>query len=137
MTKYLTKYLTKYKIIPFNKMLHASSLKSNESQKKCIKILVKDLLSNIDSELKETHKDSKQHLETKLPITFTVPNMNNADAQRIIYSSIIESLEKRGFIVEIEIKSTSTILYIRWLNDDEHKEIEIQNLILVKHARKR
>jgi aspartyl/asparaginyl-tRNA synthetase len=118
-------------------MLQASSLKSNESQKKYIKSVIKDLLNTIDSELKESHKDSKQNLETKLPITFTIPNMNNADAQRIVYSSIIESLEKRGFIVEIEIKSTSTVLYIRWLNDEEHKEIQIQNLILAKHAKKR
>jgi hypothetical protein len=112
--------------------LKATSLKSNDSQKKNIKKEVNTILGHLDDELKLAHEQGKHSISLSLPITFAIPYMSNTDAQRAIYYKILVSLIDREFIPTIKLKKDSTIFHITWLSDEEHKEIDLQNTLLAK-----
>jgi hypothetical protein len=117
-------------------MLKATTLKSNESQKKAFSKEIKGILGQIDDELKLAHDQGKHRIYTTLPITFSIPYMSNSDAQRIIYYKVLSSLLGRGFNVSIDLKKDSTVFEITWLSNDEFTEIELQNTLLAKHSKK-
>jgi hypothetical protein len=50
----------------------------------------------------------------ELPTTFSFPGIPKSDTQRIVYSSIISSLQERGFTTQISLNSDKTIIYIKW-----------------------
>jgi hypothetical protein len=116
--------------------LKADALRSNESQKKSLSKEVNNILGHIDDELKVGHDQGKHQIYIPLPITFSIPYMNNSDAQRIIYYRVLNSLLERNFNVEIDLKKDSTIFYITWLSNDELREVDLQNSVLVKHIKK-
>jgi peptide subunit release factor RF-3 len=60
--------------------------------------------------------------------------MSNTDAQRIIYYKVLTSLLDREFNVKVQLEDTSSIFHIRWLSDDEEKDIELQHSLLAKHT---
>lgn len=51
-----------------------------------------------------------------------IPGLEKKDAQRIVYSTIIRDLEKRGFEVRILLENTKTVLYIAWVTDLDAQE---------------
>ena len=116
--------------------IKASTLKSNESQKKAFAKEINAILGRIDDELKVGHEQGKHRILASLPITFSIPYMSNTDAQRIIYYKVLSSLIEREFNVEIELRKNSTVFDITWLSEDEFKETELQNAVLAKHTKK-
>lgn len=63
----------------------------------------------------------------------TMPNVigiDRQDAQRIVYSSIICSLEKRGFSAKMVLNSLSTTLYISWKSELDNQSVETMNSII-------
>lgn len=116
--------------------LKAQTLKSNESQRKSIAKDVSDILAQMDDELKVAHDCGKHSVSISVPITFSIPYMNNADAQRTIYYKILSSLLERGFNVEIDLKKNVTLFQITWLSNDEVIDLELQNALLAKHTKK-
>jgi hypothetical protein len=116
--------------------LKAASLKHNEAQRRGIKKEVLNILANMDNEIKIAHEQGKNYeVCVSVPITFSIPHMQNKDAQRMIYYEILKSLMERDFIVEIELNKDSTLFYITWLSSEEKTEIELQNNMLAKHTR--
>jgi hypothetical protein len=116
--------------------LKAENLKSNESQKKSLTKEVTGILGRIDDELKVGHEQGKHCITSALPITFSIPYMSNADAQRIIYYRVLVSLLDRGFHVKANLKESSTVFVITWLSNDELQEVELQTALLAKHSNK-
>lgn len=116
--------------------LRANVLKSNESQKKSISKEVKAILGQIDDELKAAHECGRHEIGISVPITFSIPYMSNADAQRIIYYKILASLLEREFNVEIDLRKNATFFQVTWLSNDELAEVELQNTLLAKHTKK-
>lgn len=117
-------------------MLKAVNLKQNESQKKTIKKEIVTILNSMDTEIKLAHEQGRNYEVTiTVPINFSIPYMQNKDAQRIIYYEILKSLLEREFIVEIDLQKNSTVFYITWVSSDEKHEIELQNTLLAKHTR--
>ena len=116
--------------------LKAENLKSNESQKKSLAKEVTGILGRIDDELKVGHEQGKHRINSALPITFSIPYMSNADAQRIIYYRVLTSLLERGFHVKTCLKESSTVFIITWLSNDELQEVELQTALLAKHSNK-
>lgn len=116
--------------------LKAENLKSNESQKKSLAKEVTGILGRIDDELKVGHEQGKHQIIAALPITFSIPYMSNADAQRIIYYRVLTSLLDREFHVKVSLKDTSTLFIITWLSNDELQDIELQTALLAKHSNK-
>ena len=115
-------------------MLKANKLKSNEAQKKMIQKEIDDILIHIDDELKMAHEKSEVELITTLPITFSIPFISNSETQRRIYSSVLSSLLQRDFHPKIKLNKDSTMLYIKWLNDQEENDAKIQSQLLAKYT---
>jgi hypothetical protein len=116
--------------------LKANALKSNEAQKKSIAKDVTSILGQMDDELKAAHDSGRHSVSISLPITFSIPYMNNTDAQRIIYYKVLTSLLERDFNVEIDLRKNSTFFIVTWLSSDELSELELQNALLAKHTKK-
>ena len=68
--------------------LKASQLKTNETQKKAITKEVTPILARFDEELLEARKQGMRGVALTAPITFSIPYMSNAEAQRSIYYTI-------------------------------------------------
>ena len=109
------------------KQLNKSSLKNKE-----IDIMIKEQLQIIDDKILRAERGiGKNFISHHLPTTIVnISGYEKMDAQRIIYSSIICSLEQRGFISKILIDSEMTILYIEWITEFKPKTLEIMNNIL-------
>jgi hypothetical protein len=116
--------------------LKADSLKTNPGKNKAVAKEVGNILCRIDEEIKTAYDQDCKKATVTLPITFAVPYMSNKDAQRIIYYKVLESLIDRGFLVEIHLASDQTTFFIRWLTEEEEKEIDVQNTVLAKHSLK-
>jgi len=116
--------------------LKASSLKYNDQQIKAINKEVSLILGHIDDELKVAHEQGKHNISISLPISFSIPYMNNKDSQRSIYYRVLKSLLDREFNSEIELTQNSTIFHITWLSKDEMRDLEVQNAILAKYTKK-
>jgi hypothetical protein len=114
--------------------IKANILKSSDAQKKAIAKEVTLILAHLDDELKIAHEQGKHFVAASVPITFSIPYMSNTDAQRIIYYKVLTSLLDREFNVKVQLEDTATIFHVRWLSDDEEKDIELQHSLLAKHT---
>jgi hypothetical protein len=114
--------------------IKANVLKSSESQKKAIAKEVNCILAHLDDELKVAHEQGKHFVSATVPITFSIPYMSNTDAQRIVYYKVLTSLIDREFNVKVQLEDNATIFHVRWLSDDEEKDIELQHSLLAKHT---
>lgn len=94
---------------------------------------VNDILERIDFEMKIAYEAGKHMVNCSVPIHFSIPNMLNADAQREIYSRLLDSLKKRGFFVRWHTSNPNVIFQISWLSDEEHREIERKMRMLAEH----
>lgn len=114
--------------------LKANSLKSNESQRKAVAKEVNAILGHLDDELKVAHEQGKHKVSITVPITFSIPYMANKDAQRMIYYKVLTSLIDREFNVTIQLEDDATVFHVKWLSDEEEKDIDLQNALLAKHT---
>jgi hypothetical protein len=131
---YIIKDISKDINILVTMSLKANTLKSNESQNKSIMSEVNSIISNIDDELKVAHEQGRHKASITVPITFSIPYMQNKDAQRTIYYKILTSLLDRDFHVTIQMEEKATIFHVKWLSDEEEKDIDLQNTLLAKHT---
>jgi hypothetical protein len=114
--------------------LKANKLKDNEMQKKAIAKETKTILGYLDDQLKIAHENGKHEVIIDLPISFSIPNMKNADAQRKIYYYVLCSLLDRGFEnVKIRLKRDTTLFHIKFMSDEELNEMREQNALLAKY----
>ena len=117
--------------------LKASALKNNEAQKKAVSKELNAILARMDDEIKVAHENGNHRVAVALPITFSIPYMKNADAQRTIYYHILTSLIERDFkTIEIELKQNATIFHISWLSPEELNQISLQSMLLAKYKKK-
>jgi len=112
--------------------LRAGKLIKNDAQKNEIKRILNHIMTKIDEDIKIAHDSGKKELTVLVPITFSIPNMKNSDVQRDIYYSILNSLISRDFHPKIEMKKKFTAIHIKWLSDEELRNIKIQNDLLAK-----
>ena len=112
----------------------ANSLKNNSSKNKLIQKEITSILGSIDDEIKISYDKDDYSVNVSVPITFSIPYMSNKNAQRVIYSKILESLISRDFNVKIHLSDDKTIFNITWLSDEEKKDIEYQNILLAKYT---
>lgn len=103
---------------------------------KNIDIIIKEQLQIIDDKLLHSRKFvGKNYITYDLPYNLpSIPGVNKSDLQKIIYTSIIVSLEKRGFIVKILLENLVSVLYISWVTELNDNSVQTMNSIL-KHNR--
>jgi hypothetical protein len=116
--------------------LKAEQLKHNKSQKLQVRLETKAILGYVDDELRKAHDSGKAEVSLTLPINFSIPYMKNNDAQRKIYSKILESLIDRNFIPKMRLRKDSTLLTIRWWSDEELHDMDVQNTLIAKYSEK-
>lgn len=94
--------------------------------------IIKEQLQIIDDKLLHSDRSIGNNCIThSLPTTMpSVIGIERQDAQRIVYSSIICSLEKRGFIVKISLNNASSILYVSWKSEIDKQSVDVMNQII-------
>lgn len=99
---------------------------------KDLETIIKEQLQIIDDKLLHSDRSIGNNCITHaLPTTMpSVVGIERQDAQRIVYSSLICSLEKRGFIVKIALNDTSSILYVSWKSEIDQQSVETMNFII-------
>jgi hypothetical protein len=115
-------------------MIKAKALKSNDNQKKIIAKEVNSILGRMDEELKAAHDQGRHSIGIRVPTIFTIPNMSNKDAQRVVYYKILNSLLDREFVVKIQLQENESIFHITWVTEEEEKDIEIQNALIAHYT---
>jgi hypothetical protein len=95
---------------------------------KDIDAVVKNQLLAIDTTLTKAHtKWGSNVVKYDISNTFTFVGLDRAQAEKIIYTRIMRSLEKRGFKVKILLGHEKSTLYITWvtgIEDTDQKELE-------------
>lgn len=114
--------------------LNAESLTHSKLQNNHIKKEVRSILGYIDDELLKVNISGKFEITLSLPINFSIPYMNNADAQRKIYYNVLVSLIDRNFIPKLELHQNATLIHIRWKTDREIAEMQMQNALIAKYS---
>lgn len=91
-----------------------------------------DQLRIIDDKLRSHPRAWGRNVVTvRLPFTgLNVPGMARDDAQRLLYSLLIRSLEKRGFEVGIHITSADVHLYVAWELELDKEEVAAINALI-------
>jgi hypothetical protein len=99
---------------------------------KDLETIIKEQLQIIDDKLLHSDRSIGNNCIThSLPTTMpSVVGVDRQDAQRIVYSNIIYSLEKRGFTVKITLNNSSSILYVSWKSEIDKQSVETMNSII-------
>lgn len=113
-----------------DKLIDANTLKQSNAQRKFIEEFIHDNILRINTSLKNAKHDGSHYIITELPIIFDIPNMDNRDAQRIIWSKTIEILKKKNYIVQINSTKDLCRLRISWVSSDEELQIKHQLQII-------
>ena len=111
-------------------LTNANTFKNNNIRSKHINECIHENIRKIDTELKTAHRDGQHYIITELPIIFDIPNMQNKDAQRIIWAKTIELLQKKNYIVNINHNQDNCRLKISWLDQIQRENIKHELRIL-------
>lgn len=109
----------------------ASQLSKSGARGKDLDAVVREHLQIIDDKLLRADRTWGRNVVTHdLPITLALPGLDKKDAQRIVYSTILRSLDKRGFEVKILLEHDRTTVYIAWMTDLDIDEVEAMNALI-------
>ena len=115
-------------------LVHASKLRNNNLQKRNLKEVITDVIRQVSHELVIAHREGRHDITTSMPITFSISNMSNADAQRVIYASVIEALIAKDFRVWIRPSKDNCQLKITWMSPDDEAEMKHQMQLIARHT---
>lgn len=113
-------------------MITVSQLTKTALKSKEVENLIKEQLFIIDEKLVKTGKSwGRNVIIHELPTIFThISSGDRIDIQRLMYSTILKNLEKRGFDVKISLNENKTILYIAWICEYSKDDIEVMDTII-------
>lgn len=99
---------------------------------KDIETIIKEQLQIIDNKLLHSEKIwGSNCIIHSLPTTVIgITGLDRKDVQRIIYSSIICSLNNRGFTTKIVLDDVYSVLYICWTTELDRISINTMNSII-------
>lgn len=96
-----------------------------------INAVVSEQLRIIDDKLRMAERVwGKNVLTYELPLSMLSSSLEKNDAQRLVYTMIITSLEERGFETKILLEDDRSLLFIAWVTDLGSKEIAAMNSLL-------
>ena len=109
----------------------AKDLSSSGAKGRALDALVRDQLLLIDNRLRGAVTGWGRNLiSVELPVHCTCPGLNKRDTQRILYSTIVRSLQDRGFEVRLQLEGKKTVLFIEWVADISREEIAAMNKLI-------
>ncbi|AMN83617.1 hypothetical protein D5b_00190 [Faustovirus] len=107
------------------------------SSREALKIIIDNLVKTIDSAILTQHDAGFNSLTYDLPVTFSVGNMSNKDAQIYVYSELLDIYQKqKEFDVELELAKEKTIMKLTWINGMEESERARRVEYIARHAKK-
>jgi hypothetical protein len=108
----------------------ANQLSNSCARGKEIDAIVHEQLRIIDDRLlKAERRWGRNVLAYELPTSFPI-SLEKNDAQRIIYSAVLRSLDKRGFETKISLNAESSVIYIAWLTELDAEEVAAMNALI-------
>jgi hypothetical protein len=113
--------------------MDANLLKENNVQKRKIGEYVVEILKRLNEELQTAHQEGLREITTSLPIVYDISRMTNQDAQRNIWSEIIQQLEAKNYRVWINFNSKECRLKITWISVDDELKEKAQSKIIRSH----
>jgi len=109
----------------------AKQLSKSGARGKELDIVVREHLQILDDKLLKVERRWGRNVVTyDLPIILPLPGLSRDDAQRIVYSSIMRNLDKRGFETRILLDTGRTTIYIAWNADLDEAEVEAMNYLI-------
>jgi hypothetical protein len=111
----------------------AQQLSKSGARGKELDNIVRDHLQIIDDKLLKAGRSwGRNVVSHDLPTMLNLPGLEKKDGQRIVYSSILRSLDDRGFETRIllEQKPERTTIYIAWMTDLDSEEVEAMSALI-------
>jgi hypothetical protein len=109
----------------------AKKLSKSGARGKDLDAVVREHLQIIDDKLLKADRTWGRNVVThNLPTMLTLPGLDKKDAQRIVYSTILRSLDRRGFETRILLEPDYTTIYIAWMTDLDIEEVEAMNALI-------
>jgi hypothetical protein len=109
----------------------AKQLSKSGARGKDLDALVREHLQIIDDKLLHADRTWGRNVVTyDLPVSLTLPGLEKKDGQRIVYSAILRSLQKRGFEARILLIPDRTTIFIAWMTDLDVTEVEAMNALI-------
>jgi hypothetical protein len=95
------------------------NITAEQIQKTCIHSVtleheILEIIKTFQNRIIEAGKYGLTGINIDIPTNFNITNMNNSTAQTIIYSRLINELEKKHFNVKIEMTKQLVRFFIRW-----------------------
>lgn len=112
-------------------MITANKLSKLSVKVRELENIIKEHLFIIDEKMLKADKSwGRNIIIHELPTLFSIPGIDRKDSQRMIYSSILKNLQKRGFEVKILIEVQKTIIYISWICEYSQDELKLMDSII-------
>ncbi len=110
----------------------AKQLSKSSAQGKEIDIVIREQLQIIDDKLLRAPRSWGRNVVTHdLPTTLVgIQGLDKKDAQRVVYSAVLRSLDGRGFDTAIVLGAECTRLYIAWATRLSLDEVEAMNTLI-------
>lgn len=109
----------------------AKHLSKSGARGKDLDAVVREHLQIIDDKLLKADRTWGRNVVTHdLPTILALPGLDKKDAQRIVYSTILRSLDRRGFETRILLEADYTTVYIAWMTDLNFEEVEAMNILI-------
>ena len=111
-------------------LIDASVLKNNNAQRRYVQDYIEGILQTINSNLKDAKIKGDYFIIAELPIIFDIPHVLNRDAQRMVYSKVLDVLKKKNYTTVINYSIDICKIKISWLNPEEERLIQHQLKII-------
>jgi hypothetical protein len=109
----------------------AKRLSQSGARGRELESIVREHLQIIDDKLLRAERTwGRNTLVHDLPVTFGLPGLDKRDAQRIVYSSILRSLDRRGFETRILLEPERTAVCVAWMTDLDSQEVEAMSAFI-------
>jgi hypothetical protein len=109
----------------------AKQLSKSGARGKDLDAVVREHLQIIDDKLLKADRTWGRNVVTHdLPTVLALPGLDKKDAQRIVYSTILRSLDRRGFETRIILEPDFTTVFITWMTDLDIEEVEAMNALI-------
>jgi hypothetical protein len=109
----------------------AKNLSKSGARGKDLDAVVREQLQIIDDKLLRADRTWGRNVVVHdLPTVLALPGLDKKDAQRIVYSSILRSLDRRGFETRIILEDDFTKIAIAWMTDLDAEEVEAMNALI-------
>lgn len=113
-----------------NDLEDANKLRERSLQNRILNGLVHDILKGIKEDIQMAHKAGAHEVVAKLPILYDIPCVSNKNAQRIVWSGVIEALARKNYHMKLFPGDSECVLHVTWLKEEDLEMIEAQNKLI-------